>query len=56
MREAVTYNKFYDTVTDFECEVRKFFKDKIPILRDTLKIRINDTFQVPELNSVRIPM
>ncbi len=56
MKETVTYNKFYDTFTEFELEVRKFFKDKIPILRDKLKTRINDTFQVPELNPVRLPM
>ncbi len=56
MRETVTYNKFYDKFTEFELEVRKFFKDKIPILRDKLKTRINDTFQVPELNPVRFPM
>ncbi len=56
MREAVTYNKFYNTFTDFKLEIRGFFKDKIPILKDTLKTRINDTFQVPELNPVRLPM
>ncbi len=56
MREAVTYNKFYNTFTDFKLEIRSFFKDKIPILKDTLKTRMNDTFQVPEVNPVRLPM
>ncbi len=56
MKKTVTYNKFYNTFADFKLEIRGFFKDKIPILKDTLKTRMNDKFQVPELNPIRLPM
>jgi hypothetical protein len=54
MRENVTYNKFYEKFSEFESAVRDFFTEKIPVLTDKLKARINDKFQVLELNPVQL--
>lgn len=54
MRENVTYNKFYEKFAEFELAVRDFFTEKIPVLMDKLKARINDKFQVMELNPVQL--
>ena len=56
MREEVTYNKFYEKFTEFKSNVRSFFKEKIPLMKEMLKLRINDKFQKIELNPVQLSM
>jgi transposase len=54
MREKNTYNKCYDKFENFGKEIRKFFFEDIPKMKDILEKRINDKFQRITLNPVII--
>jgi transposase len=54
MRERKTYNKCYENFAEFAAAIRSFFFEEIPKLERILKERINDNFQLIELNSIRI--
>lgn len=54
MRENTVYNRYYETSVRFFQAIRGFFQEEIPKLTDVLKCRINDVFQVIELNPIKI--
>jgi len=54
MRENTVYNRYYETSVNFFEEIRKFFQEKIPILTNILKCRINDKFQVIDLDPIKL--
>jgi transposase len=54
MRECITYNKIYPIFAYFTEKIREFFKNGVVNLKDMLKNRINDNFQIIELNRVQI--
>jgi transposase len=54
MRERKTYNKCYEDFAEFAAAIRSFFFEEIPKIGRVLKERINDNFQLIELNSIRI--
>jgi hypothetical protein len=45
MREHTTYNRYYATFNEFKAKIDDFFTEKIPIIGDLLRKRINDNFQ-----------
>jgi len=45
MREHATYNRFYATFNEFKAKIDDFFTEKIPMIGDLLRKRINDNFQ-----------
>jgi transposase len=54
MRERKTYNKWYENFAEFGSAIRQFFFKDIPKMRNVLNERINDNFQLIELNSIRL--
>jgi len=54
MREAKTYNRYYESSVEFFKEIRGFFTEEIPKITELLKSRINDKFQVIQLNPVSL--
>jgi transposase len=54
MRETKIYNQYYESSKVFFKEIRGFFTEEIPKMVNTLKVRINDKFQVVQLNPVCI--
>jgi transposase len=54
MRERRTYNKCYEDFAEFAAAIRSFFFEEIPKLGKILKERINDNFQLIELNPIRL--
>lgn len=52
LRERKTYNKCYEKFVDFKTEIRKFFFEEIPKIKNTLSKRINDNFQRIQLNNI----
>jgi transposase len=54
MRERITYNKYYETFSEFSTAVRHFFKDKIAQIPDILKARLNDVFEAIRHNPVSL--
>jgi transposase len=54
MRERKTYNKCYGDFAEFAAAIRSFFFEEIPKLGKILKERINDNFQLIELNPIRL--
>jgi transposase len=54
MRERKTHNKCYEDFAEFAAAIRSFFFEEIHKLGRVLKERINDNFQLIELNSIRI--
>jgi transposase len=54
MREAKTYNRYYESSVDFFKEIRAFFAEEIPKMTERLILRINDKFQVVQLNPVNL--
>jgi transposase len=54
LREKKTYNKCYEKFADFKAEIRKFFLEDIPKLKDALSTRITDNFQRIQLNTIRL--
>lgn len=53
-REITLYNKYFATCSDFFAEVRSFFADNVHRLRQLLKQRINDDFQIIQLNPIKL--
>lgn len=53
LRENELYNKYYEDWNDFCLAVRGFFTEKIPRMTQKLSTRINDHFQVINLNPVK---
>lgn len=54
MRENTVYNRYYETSVIFFQAIRGFFLEEIPKLTDVLKCRINDKFQIVDLNPIRL--
>ena len=54
MRENTTYNRYYETSVDFFKKIRGFFREGIPKLKNIIKSRINDKFQVIDLNPIKL--
>lgn len=54
MRERKTYNKWYENFAEFKSAIRQFFFEDILKMGKILKKRINDDFQLIELNSIRL--
>lgn len=54
MRETTVYNRYYESSVDFFKEIRRFFTEKIPKMTETLKSRINDKFQMVQLDPVNL--
>lgn len=53
-RETTLYNRYFDTCWDFFAAVRGFFADKVHKIRNYLRRRINDNFQIIRLNPIRL--
>ena len=53
-RETTLYNRYFDSCWDFFAAVREFFADKVHKLRRLLKQRINDDFQIINLNPIKL--
>ena len=54
LRENTVYNRYYETSVTFFQAIRGFFSEEIPKLKDILKSRINDKFQVVGLNPIKL--
>lgn len=54
LRERKTYNKCYEKFADFKKEIRGFFFEEIPKIKNELRSRITDNFQRIKLNTVRL--
>lgn len=52
LREKKTYNRCYEKFIDFKQEIRRFFFEDIPKIKDALAKRINDNFQRIQLNPI----
>lgn len=52
LREKKTYNKCYEKFIDFKIEIRNFFFEEIPKIKNELSKRINDNFQRIRLNHI----
>jgi len=53
-REMTLYNRYFETWCDFFETVREFFADKVHKISDLLRERINDNFQIIELNPIKL--
>jgi transposase len=53
LREKKTYNKCYEKFVDFKKEIRRFFFEEIPEIKNELTSRITDNFQRIRLNTIR---
>lgn len=53
-RETTLYNRYFDSCWDFFAAVREFFADRVHKLRRLLKQRINDDFQIINLNPIKL--
>jgi transposase len=53
MREAKTYNRYYESSVDFFREIRSFFNEQLPTKIKSFRNRLNDTFQVIDLNPIK---
>ena len=53
LREKKTYNKYYEKFADFKEEVKKFFFEEVPKMKQELASRITDNFQRIQLNTVK---
>ena len=53
-RELMLYNRCFPTCWNFFAEVRSFFGDKVHRLRRVLSRRINDNFQIIQLNPIKL--
>jgi len=52
MRESKIYNRYYVCYKEFFTVIRNFFEHDIYQMKDILKARINDNFQIIDLNPV----
>lgn len=53
-RETTLYNRFLPTCWDFFVVVREFFGNKVHKIRRLLEKRINDNFQIIQLNPIKL--
>ena len=53
MREVKIYNRYYESCVDFFHEIRSFFSEDISERAQRWSSRINDNFQVIELNPIQ---
>jgi len=54
LKEKTVYNRYHSSSLEFFAVVRDFFTEKIPKMLDELKSRVNDNFQMIELNPVNL--
>lgn len=54
MRESKIYNRYYESAAVFFKEIKSFFTEEIPRMTDVLAKRINDNFQVININPIRL--
>ncbi|WP_245397523.1 transposase [Candidatus Rhabdochlamydia oedothoracis] len=54
LKEKTVYNRYYETSVTFFQAIRGFFLEEIPKITDILKCRINDKFQVVDLNPIKL--
>ncbi|QYF48471.1 Transposase ISRhOegibbosus2 [Candidatus Rhabdochlamydia oedothoracis] len=54
LKEKKVYNRYYETSVTFFQAIRGFFLEEIPKITDILKCRINDKFQVVDLNPIKL--
>lgn len=54
LRQKKTYNKCYEKFADFKEEIRRFFFEDIPKIKNELLTRITDNFQRIQLNTIRL--
>lgn len=54
VRESTTYNRCYENFKAFQHAIRTFFSDHIFDIDDVLRKRLNDNFQVIQLNSIQL--
>jgi len=54
LRERKTYNKCYKKFADFKREVRGFFYEDIPKIKNELTKRINDNFPRIQINNIML--
>ena len=52
LRERKTYNKCYVKFEDFKTEIRSFFSEDIPKIKNELAKRIKDNFQHIQINNI----
>ena len=53
-RETTLYNRYFETCWDFFAAVRGFFAETVHKIRGLLRRRINDNFQIIELNPIKL--
>ena len=53
-RETTLYNRFFTTYWDFSMAVREFFANKVHKIKQLLRGRINDDFQIIKLNPIKL--
>ena len=53
MRETKIHNQYYESSVEFFHEIRKFFTEDVPKKARHWKDRINDRFQVINLNPIK---
>ena len=53
-REMTLYNRYFETCSDFFAAVREFLGNRVHKIRRILKHRINDHFQIIQLNPVKL--
>lgn len=54
MRETKIYNRYYESCVTFFKEIRTFFAEEVSQMDDVLYRRINDNFQVVEINPINL--
>lgn len=55
MRQNVHYNTYHEKFIDFCQSTRSFFDEKIPLMKEKIKGRINDKFQILSPNLLEKP-
>lgn len=53
MKEAKIYNQYYESSVDFFQEIRSFFNEHLPAMIKTWRNRLNDSFQVVNLDPIQ---
>jgi len=53
-REMTLYNRYFETCADFFAATRGFFAEKVHKIRQLLRERINDDFQIIKLNPIKL--
>ncbi|QYF48928.1 Winged helix-turn helix [Candidatus Rhabdochlamydia oedothoracis] len=53
-KQRIFIEQYYETSVTFFQAIRGFFLEEIPKITDILKCRINDKFQVVDLNPIKL--